>query len=267
MPEHIPPSAPNPIRRLTLDALDNCRELGGFPVPGGVTRFGVFLRSDAPCGLTARDLAALRKYGVASAVDLRGDAEIDAMPSSLAGLPDVTYFRADMFDDAYSRGETATLTQKEFIRWGGRYVEMLKNGRRRIGGALTFLSEQSGCALFHCRSGKDRAGLIAALVLGLAGVSDEDIAADYCVSELYLQRGYATAPDGSRIEYGYKPTIPDSPYFRTEPASMYDVLDFIHGECGGFRGYAESCGVTDGAVDVLREKLISFDDVYNLHGT
>ena len=48
---------------------------------------------------------------------------------------------------------------------------------------------QDGCTLFHCRAGKDRTGVVAMLLLGLAGVSDEDIVADYAATQRYLGRG------------------------------------------------------------------------------
>ena len=51
-------------RRLRLEGMYNTRDLGGYAVPGGRTRFGVFLRSERPSDLSENDIKALRDYGV-----------------------------------------------------------------------------------------------------------------------------------------------------------------------------------------------------------
>jgi len=88
-------------RRLPLQALYNCRDLGGFPTAGGgVTRYGVFLRSEAPCDLPQADIDALRAYGVTETIDLRGGGECRTRPSDLSGLADVTYHHKSLFNEA-----------------------------------------------------------------------------------------------------------------------------------------------------------------------
>ena len=70
-------------RRLPLEGLCNARDLGGYAADGGVTRFGVYIRSEAPCGLPEHTVRALRDYGVTMAVDLRSEKESSVRPSAL----------------------------------------------------------------------------------------------------------------------------------------------------------------------------------------
>lgn len=73
-----------PTRRLVTKGLYNARDLGGFPTrDGGTTRFGVFVRSEAPVGLPAEDIDYLRAYGITASMDFRSRGEMEARPSDL----------------------------------------------------------------------------------------------------------------------------------------------------------------------------------------
>ena len=74
----------HPTRRLLVPGLMNCRDLGGYAAAGGVTRWGVFYRSEAPCGLPEEGIAYFRALGLGESIDLRGEAEIAWRPSALA---------------------------------------------------------------------------------------------------------------------------------------------------------------------------------------
>lgn len=109
-------------RRLTIEGLCNARDLGGYPTArGGVTRFGVFVRSEAPCGLTADAVRALRDYGVCTTADLRGLSEIELRPSDLQD--EMAYFMCPLAGDAES------FSLNEAVEWSSVYIRRAEDNR------------------------------------------------------------------------------------------------------------------------------------------
>jgi len=236
-------------RRLSLEKILNIRDLGGWPIPGGATtRYGVFLRSALPEEpLPPDDRQALRELGLALDVDLRGDAEVAARPDALAQEPWLEYRRLPMFHEA-AAGERYTgpsAFQAGFF-WGEQYVVMAEQHKGWVRAVLEALAASPGPALFHCTTGKDRTGIIAAVLLGLCGVAREDIVADYSVSQCYLAPMY----EGFLLtgEPGETRTL-NAPFFSTAPANMETLLDHWDRQYGGVPGYAAACGLSQ---EVLR---------------
>jgi protein-tyrosine phosphatase len=215
-----------------------------------MTRYGVFLRAALPRTLTDRDIAFLRDYGLTTVVDFRSELECVRAPDPLGALDGITYLNKPMFDAAAAGGALRIQPEAAF-GWVPHYIRMLEQQKSWMADVLRALAQAEGCALFHCTTGKDRAGLISALLLKLAGASDEDVVADYCVSEVYLRQVYAEMEQASRLCGGDI----DSGFYRTEPAAMRAVLVYLTGSCGGAEGYLRSCGLTDAELDTLREKI------------
>lgn len=233
-------------RRLPLTGLLNARDLGGYAVPGGATRFGVFVRADAPVLLSDGDQCFLRDYGLTTVVDLRGDHERKKAPDCLAAVPWVTYKAVPLYDRMAAHGEC--LNGKSFS-WSAHYVRMAEKNKDWLRAVLGALAAASGCALFHCATGKDRTGLVAAALLGLCGVSDEDIAADYCLSRLYL------SPLVSELIRAGRISSPEDPFFGTQPENMLALLSHLRETYGGIPEYLRACGLSDEIANVLRERL------------
>ena len=121
------------------------------------------------------------------------------------------------------------------------YMEMA-DGTGQMAGALQAIAEAPQAVLFHCTAGKDRTGVVAALLLWLAGVSEEDILADYIVSGPYLQRmlrAYCEAHPGAVV------CPPQSAY-------MSSFLRLFAQRYGTPQRYLEMLGVDAGK---LAEKL------------
>jgi protein-tyrosine phosphatase len=182
-------------RRLPLGGLYNARDLGGYPTrDGGMTKYGVFIRSEAPRDLPESDLLFLRAYGVKASVDFRGDKEVSRQPSCLDGVAGMDYFRSPTFNEQVAFG-TRDKGKKgppvsSFVDWGQKYAEMADDCRDWVREVFGILDSIDGGVLFHCTTGKDRTGVVSALLLGLAGVPEDDIVADYCISEVYLTPVY-----------------------------------------------------------------------------
>ena len=250
-------------RRLPLQALHNARDLGGYPVPGGATRFGVFLRTAVPADLPASDVEFLIKYGLTTVVDFRGDNELERSPSTLAEVDAIRYIRRPTFNaqvafaarNAYANPKKPAMDA--FVRWGEKYVEMIDDCREWVRDALTALAESDGCTLYNCTTGKDRTGIISAMLLGLVGCADEDIIADYCVSEVHLQEVYRPMLMAYNQRFTEERAAEiNSPFFKTEPMSMAQLLLHLADKYGGVTAYVRACGVGEDAIAKICSKLI-----------
>jgi protein-tyrosine phosphatase len=247
-------------RRLPLDGLYNARDLGGYPTKyGNITKYGQFIRSEAPKELSASDLKFLQDYGITAALDFRGVNEVRRFPSMLDGLDWVDYHWCPMFNAQVSQAAVAEDTRAQkvtaFVQWGTMYVSLLEEHKNWTKETLEIIASHDGGILYNCTTGKDRTGLMSALLLGIAGVSDADITADYCVSQIYLRPVYeqvgpympCVRPDG-QINY-------DDPFFLTAPENMAYLLNYINGTYGGMAEYVRACGVADGVITALRTRL------------
>lgn len=168
-------------RHLNWDGCFNIRDLGGIPIPGGgTTRRKAVIRSDNPERLTPEGWSALVAHGVRTIVDLRDPAEHRAdthpRPASLTTV----HVPLDDSDDTpfWNRIRDDQLDGSPLY-----YRPFLEHKAERCAAALTAVARaQPDGVLIHCGLGRDRTGLIAMLLLALAGASPDDIAADYELS-------------------------------------------------------------------------------------
>jgi len=241
----------NHVRRLSVDGLSNCRDLGGFACPDGRTRFGIFLRSEAPCDLSDEAVDALKAYGLTESFDLRGEPEALFRPSCLeTALP----YRRISLSGGAETFEKKNLPEGEFS-WDKVYIKRALEHRSWFREAFTACAEAEGMVLFHCTTGKDRTGILTCCLLGAVGVSREDIAADYCLSEIYLQKMFAGMRDGS-LRIREKPSHYEDYVFHTPFEAMLKFYDFLTEHYGSVTGYLKDIGVTDTAIKRLKEKFV-----------
>jgi protein-tyrosine phosphatase len=243
-------------RDLDWEGLLNVRDLGGHPIAGGgETRFGAYVRADNVERLTDAGWQALVDYGVHTVVDLRYESERQVDPP--ADLP-ITSIHRPLVPDLHAEGRetinalTLTLEPPESTR--AVYLEFLSRYRDRFGEAVTSIAsaDGGGAVLFHCMGGKDRTGLIAALLLSLAGVERDAIAADYAVSAGNLRPMLdawidAAEDDGDRV---LRTRISASP-----AEAMLGVLDALDERYGGAENYLCGAGVADDLCERVRDRL------------
>jgi protein-tyrosine phosphatase len=209
--------------------------------------------------LPETDLLFLREYGVRASVDFRGDREVTRQPSALDGIGWIRYFRSPTFNEQVAFGtkrkDGAGPAISSFVDWGQKYAEMADGCRDWVKEALELLGRCDGGVLFHCTTGKDRTGLISALLLGLAGVREDDIVADYCVSEVYLTSVYEELRAEFIRHWPSEAVSLTDPFFRTSPVNMTTLLAHLKSSYGGIRAYLEACGVADTVVERLKSRL------------
>ena len=231
------------LRHIPLGRMYNLRDLGGYPVPGGETAWERLLRGDNPEGLTEEDLRWLLDRGITTVVDLRSEAETGRKPDQLASQPGFYYFHCPLL----SEGDGMPNLETDV---GQGYFRML-DGSDLVAKAMRTVAAAPAGVLFHCTAGKDRTGLVAALLLGLAGAERADILADYQVSETYLA-------DAIRQ---IRERVPDLSAFAGASRAEYlsGCLDLLEEKYGSIPGYLWAIGLTEEELTALRGKLLPPD--------
>lgn len=227
-------------------SLLNARDLGGYPTTdGAVTRRRSLLRADDLAQLSPEGLQALADYGIETVLDLRWPEEIASAPSPVPRrLPRVRYVSVSLLTDTPADwGELGGYCAKE--QWKCTVLERL---RPRLKTALAAIAAaEAGPLLFHCVAGKDRTGVIAALLLALADVVPEAIAADYVASTDNLRDAYLRRyPDGDPAAIVEAVRCPEE--------AVYNMLDYLE-RTGGIRAYLGSIGLDAAEIGALRARL------------
>jgi hypothetical protein len=207
-------------RVLVWDGCVNVRDLGGLPlVGGGETRYGVIVRADSIRGLTERGWQALLDYRVGRVVDLRSDAELAQDPQTPGPVP-VT--RAPI------------MPAEEWPSMREAYLVLLARFRPQFTRATALLAEAEDPVVVHCAGGRDRTGLLVALLLDAAGVARDAIAADHARSDEswapYNDAWFAEAPTEAERERRIRIAQPAG-------RTMLDVLDEVDRDFGGASAY------------------------------
>ena len=233
-------------RLLDFPSLLNARDLWGYPtVDGAQTRWRSLLRSDDLAQLIPEGVQALLDFGVRTVVDLRWSEEIALNPSPIAALaPQIRYVHASLLADTPARWrELARNCEKE--QWK---CVVLEQARTELRDVLKIIAAApAGPLLFHCVAGKDRTGIIAAVMLTLADVRPEAIASDYAVStrmlgDAYIQR-YQDVDPQDVLE-----TV------RCPEQGVHNMLRYLH-SCGGIREYLGTIGLNEMEIARLRARL------------
>lgn len=243
------PTPQTPVRRLPLEGSPNTRDLGGYPCTGGTTRWGSFLRSSNTSKMTAQDLDALRAYGVDTALDLRSEEERSRAPSALEDAPGFEGHHVSLLDQLNSSHFEGDLPGS----MSGLYISLLDNSAKDIARVFSILAAAKGGALFHCAAGKDRTGVVAMLLLKLAGVSNADVEADYAATEIYMRPVFTHQLDEIR-KAGVK-NVPEYG-FRSIPESMRRAVQHLEENYGTARQYLQKAGVTEAELATLHEKMV-----------
>jgi protein-tyrosine phosphatase len=236
----------DPKRRLDFPGLLNARDLGGYPtLDGSTTRWRSLVRSDDLSQLNSAGLEALSSYGIETVVDLRWPDEVAEMPSPVQALRHIRYEPFSLCTPTQKewRARRADNTAKEL--WNRAMLQHLRDELRQV---LEIVATASaGPLLFHCVAGKDRTGVLAALLLALADVLPEAIAYDYAESfdnlrDGYLQR-YADAEPAAIIDALQCPA-----------QGVHNMLAYLE-ELGGTRAYLEAIGMRREHIALLRARL------------
>jgi len=235
-------------RLLPLVGAYNFRDLGGYPTRDGrTTRWGQLYRSDTLHELTDADLNVLREVGLSSIIDLRTTAELERTGRGLLGAEPVRHVHLPVVQEEGAGQGAPSEAQTDLAQ---RYRWYLEVGRGALVSALTMVGDPESYPLvFHCAAGKDRTGVLAALVLDIVGVERNVIVEDYVLTasrmDLILSRGLGLPDAEARLA--------EVPQFllRAEAVTMEAFLDGLYERSGGARGWALEAGVPEESLDAM----------------
>jgi protein-tyrosine phosphatase len=242
-------------RHLTLEGLDNVRDVGGLPVEGGgSTRFGVLLRSASLRHVTPADVAHLvDEFGLRLVIDLRTAREIDRDgPTAVADAGIETVALSFIPEEGTALPETGYDSDPLLRSYLGYLVDRTENV---VTAVRLLAAEDAGPTLVHCAAGKDRTGVLVALVLDAIGVEREAVIADYALSAEQVEAMFRrwTAAAEVPMPDDLTPHLPRAEVIATVLAQ----LDQQHGESGrdGAAGWLRANGLDDASLARLRERL------------
>ncbi len=235
---------------LAWDACLNVRDLGGLTTrEGRRVRRGALIRSDQLCRLKDRGRLALVAHGVRTVIDLRTPAEVAKDPDPVWHEHGVDYALVpQQSEELWREMSSVTRTRAErdaFVL--DRRAEQIVEMSRVVAHAAP------GGVLIHCLAGKDRTGIAVALLLGLVGVDDAQIAEDYALSEAglsdELDAALAAAPDDeerARLVRSYG----------ARPETMLSTLAHLRARHGGAEAYLARAGLVSADIERIRERLL-----------
>ncbi|HXX91574.1 MAG TPA: tyrosine-protein phosphatase [Acidimicrobiales bacterium] len=243
-----------PTRHIELSGCCNFRDLGGYPAADGrSTAWRRVFRADGLTNLTEDDLAVLEDIGIRTVVDLRTDTETENRGRFPAHLDHIAYHHLPLTETLPGEEQAPEWGDAGFV--AERYKGMLVDGATSVVATVRLLADEACLpAVFHCSVGKDRTGVLAAVVLGFLGVPEPVIVEDYALSAAamvrVLERLEAEFPDAREVIDRYRPVI-----LSVEPAAMRGLLDAVRSEHGSFDGLAAALGV-GAEVEALRGALL-----------
>jgi protein-tyrosine phosphatase len=246
-------------RTLAWEACLNTRELGGYPVQnGGQTGWGRLVRSDTTFLLTLAGQRALTDYGVRTVIDLRFPSELIMNPSpfSLAftrsqdGRPDYVHIPLDRDQDLTwpSQASPAEIMSDMYCR-------MLELNRKHVASVLNAIAHaRPGGVLFHCHAGKDRTGLIAAVLLAALGVPKEIIAQDYALTNPSLEHKRETTLSDPSLSPDRRRYL--SVLTSAHPDTILLTLAYLDQHYGSAAGYLQTTPLPPDDLYLLKKRLV-----------
>ncbi len=233
----------------------NVRDLGGLAAMGGSTlRRGVAFRADGLHRLPPEEIERLSGLGVRTVVDLRSDGELEVAASVAADgivVLHLPVLRHVWSHDSLDESDDAVSFLVD------RYLEMLDEGATAIAAVFELVATE-GCrpVAFHCSAGKDRTGVVAALLLATCGVSDDDIADDYQTSSAAMEKLVDWIRE-HRPEAADAMARQPAAFLSCPPEAMHVFLARVRKQWGSIAGYLASIGIDGTTISAVRSAFLA----------
>ncbi|MEZ2126544.1 MULTISPECIES: tyrosine-protein phosphatase [unclassified Sinorhizobium] len=241
-------------RLIALEGAHNVRDLGGYATgTGTITRWRSILRGDGLHLLTASDVDTLLAEGLLTVIDLRNAHEIALEANPFHADRRVRYHNMPLF---------SALAPIEAVRTGpdpfdmaARYCEAIDTCQQAIAEVLrTIADAPEGLVLFHCSAGKDRTGVISAILLAIAGVEEDAIIEDYALTATIAGPLIERLREKA-LRNGIDPALVER-FLASDPGTMRTMLDHVRRIYGGLPSYGQHIGLSSADLEKLRRRVL-----------
>ncbi|MEU6299079.1 tyrosine-protein phosphatase [Streptomyces erythrochromogenes] len=238
-------------RHIAFEKLHNFRDLGGYRgADGAAVRWRTLYRADSLGKLRGADWDRFLELGIGTVIDLRYPWEM-AAKGRVPEAERFHYVNLSIEHRPYDQAEIdPAIDPWRYL--ADRFAEVTEDGAEEIRQVLETIAEAPGPVVFHCTSGKDRTGLIAAFVLTLLGVPEEQVLDDFALTELATER----------LAADWRAANPDRvmkwPSYGRAPAVIMElVLADLRARHGSVHGYLKDrVGLSDRTAEQLRARLL-----------
>ncbi len=239
-------------RTIDLAGCLNFRDLGGYPTADGrCIRWRSVFRSDALHHLTRSDVARLcHELHLGAVIDLRSSAELRSEGRGPLAHEAVSFHHYPLYD-----GDTPRAAPSAELTLTDRYFLLAEFAKRPIASVISALAATDAPAVYHCAAGKDRTGVVSAILLGLLGVPDDVIVADYAATQENLDAIIERLMSTSGYQSLLSALPPDT--MHAEPETMMVFLERMRATYGSMEAYALSAGVSGDSVARLCGRLVT----------
>ena len=228
------------MKRYLQNSVENMRDIGGYAAGSKKVKYGKLIRSNLPANVTPEDLKFLKEMGIKTVIDLRSKEEVEKAGSVFEKNP---YFKLLHYK---LKGGRKIPENAESVPIS--YMQMLE-GKESIYSIFKEISKGQNGIIYFCNVGKDRTGVITALILMTLGVKNEDIIEDYALSENYLQDMLDKIAKASKPKDVKEIITPKAKY-------MEKFLQYFHEKYGSVKQYLQEIGITEEEINKIKENCI-----------
>ena len=246
-------------RHLRFKSVTNFRDIGGYKTQQGRTiAWRRIYRSGELARINQEEYDRLTKeIGLNAVVDLRSDFEVKRQGIGLPAECSIKYYNIAFMTDGGKTADVEARRYETFTNMGQFYLDIAQN--KGFGGkvvqALEVIAEPKNHPLvFNCAIGKDRTGILAAMLLSSLGVAEKDIIEDYSLSDSYMGElrrtleSHGTVPDDVKV-------MPDF-FWHADPASMELFLATLRKKYGSIAEYLKHMGADKSLANRLEKALL-----------
>lgn len=224
------------MKRYLVNSIENMRDIGGYVAGEFIVAEGNIIRSNLPNEISVEDKEYLKSIGIKNIIDLRSGEEVANKPSVFMNDKDFNFYHLEMLSgreippscEAVPISYFTMLNAKENIR---DIFKILKKGEK---------------VLYYCNAGKDRTGVVTALILKTLGVDIENIASDYILTKEFMKD---VLKHNTFTEEVLKIITP-----RKE--NIYKFFEYLENEYGSIQNYLNVIGISNEEIDIIKSNYL-----------